>query len=183
MTAQKMDTALLRPLGCRKASLRPGQKQMCSNTTKGSETLTWKFFSAHPFFAMVRTTTSASTCSATPSTQLVISSSAASLVFQLESPKSARMEDGMSSMAIASESSGVCLNLNASKESEPGAAFPLVGRVAGGPFLVEVPAAVVDGFLAYEETREKGMKNHRMIRTLNVTHCWFCGRFRRRFLR
>jgi hypothetical protein len=125
---------------------------MWSDTTKGSETLTWKFFSAHPFFAMVRTTTSASTCAATPSTQLVISSSAASLVFQLESPISARMEDGMRSMAIASESSGVCLNLNASKESGPGA-FPLVGWAAGGPFLVEVPAAVVDGFLAYEETR------------------------------
>ena len=115
---------------------------------------TWKFFSAQPFLARARTITSASTSLTTPSTQVVISSNAANLVFQLASPKSVKILDGMRSAESASASSGVCLYLNESKAPDAGAAPPLagldVGAAAAGTFLTAVGAlATAGGFLAY----------------------------------
>ena len=100
---------------------------------------TWKFFSFHPFLPKKRTTISESRSLTFPSTQVVISSSAASRTFQLESPRSVTNLAGMSSAASASASSGVCLYLKVSKVPGAGAAPPLEGfeaaaAAAGGSF-------------------------------------------------
>lgn len=99
--------------------------------------LTWKFFSAHPFFAKVRIITSESTSTITPSNQELISSRAANRVFQFASPKSVKMDAVIKSAAKVSASSGVCLYLKLSKA--PGAAgaadFAGLALVAGGGFL------------------------------------------------
>lgn len=101
--------------------------------------------------------TSASTSPTTPSTQVVISSNATSLVFQLASPKSVKILDGMRSAASASASSGVCLYLNESKAPGAVAVAPLAGLDTGaataGTFLAAGGALVaVRGFPAYSKT-------------------------------
>ena len=107
--------------------------------------LTWKFFSDQPFFAKNRTTTSESNSSIAPSTHDVISSNAASLVFQFESVKSFCIEGGIKSAMSASASSGLCLYLNVS--SVPGGggggAFPFEAAAAGVGFLAAGAAAGV----------------------------------------
>lgn len=102
----------------------------------GIKLRTWKFLSAQPFFAKLRTITSASTSTITPSNQVFISSRAASLVFQLASPKSVIMDVGIRSEARASASSGVCLYLKVSNTPGPAGAADLDGFVfvAGGSF-------------------------------------------------
>lgn len=95
---------------------------------------------------------SASTSVTTLSTQLVISSRAANLVFQFASPRSVRMDAGMRSAARASESSGVCLNLKVSNAPGDKAVAGFDGFEAAPPagFLVDGAAgelAAVGGFL------------------------------------
>jgi hypothetical protein len=108
---------------------------------------TWKFFSDQPFLAKARTNTSASIVVILPLTHVAISSSAASRVFQFASPKSVMIADGSCSAASASASSGVCLNLTASKPPGVEAEFPLLGFApvvaAAGGFL-ELDATTVD---------------------------------------
>ena len=94
---------------------------------------TWKFFSFHPFFAINLTTTSASTCSTTLSSHVVISSTAARRVFQFAFARSADKLDGIRSVASASASSGVCLYFTVSNApGAPGVAFGF-----GGPVTVD----------------------------------------------
>ena len=100
---------------------------------------TWKFFSLQPFLAKARTTISASRPSTSFSSQLDISSKAASRVFQFASPRSIMIDEGIKSAARASASSGVCLYLTASR-------FPVaVGAPALPVFVAAVAAA---GFFA-----------------------------------
>ena len=103
-------------------------------------TLTWKFFSLQPFFARARKITSASTSVTTPSSHTCISSKAVNLVFQLASPRSVRIEDGISSAARMSASSDECLNLNVSRTAGAAGAlaFPdfAVADTPGGSFFV-----------------------------------------------
>ena len=84
-------------------------------------------------------TTSASSSSTDPCTQDVISSSAASLVFQFASEKSATIAVGIKSAARASASSDVCLNLKDSSAAFPGAGaaagLDLEAAAGGGAFL------------------------------------------------
>lgn len=76
----------------------------------------------------------------TLSSQVFISSKAASLVFQFASANSVAIDDGTNSAANASASSGVCLYLNVSRA--PG------GAVAAGLGVFDPPVAVAGGFLA-----------------------------------
>jgi len=99
---------------------------------------TWKFFSFHPFFAINLTTTSESTCSTTPSSHVVISSTAARRAFQFAFPRPADKSEGIKSVARASASSGVCLYFTVSNVlgAAGGAALDFEGpAVAGGNFL------------------------------------------------
>jgi hypothetical protein len=129
-----------------------GQLRLASCQT-GPGVHTWKFFSAHPFLARARTTTSASNSSTTPSTHSVISSSAANRVFQLASPRSSKILDGIRSPASASASSGRCLYLKVSRAAAAAAgadtAPPLEGfdtGAAAGTIFLTAGAA---GFLVW----------------------------------
>jgi len=82
--------------------------------------------------------TSESTCSTTPSSHPVISSTAARRAFQFVFPRSADILEGIKSAARASASSGVCLYFTVSNalEAAEGAALDFEGpAVAGGNFL------------------------------------------------
>jgi len=108
---------------------------------------TWKFFSFHAFFAINLTTTSESACSTTPSSHVVISSTADRRVFQFAFPRSADILEGIKSAAKASASSCVCLYFTVS--SAPGAT-----RETALDF--DSPAAVGGNFLTAGAGPEDG---------------------------
>jgi hypothetical protein len=132
-----MDIFQPRDQGCHRAWPRPGKNISTQFLTEVPEH-TWKFFSPQPFFAKARTITSASSLSISPSIHKASSSSAANLVFQFASARSAVTEDGNNPAARASASSGVCLYLKLSRA--PGA--------WDGEDLEVLEEAGCDGFLA-----------------------------------